>query len=42
MDLIHYFYKAYMALDEVILGGEIMESSKQHVLQQMEQMDSQN
>ena len=42
LDLIHYFYKAYMALDEVILGGEVMESSKLHVLQQMEKMDSQN
>ena len=35
LDLIYYFYKAYAALDEVILGGEIMESSRGAVIRQL-------
>ena len=40
LDLIYYFYKAYAALDEVILGGEIVDSSRQGVIQQLASNDA--
>jgi AP-2 complex subunit sigma-1 len=39
LDLVYYFYKAYTALDEVVLAGEVMESSRGTVLTQMEKID---
>eukprot|EP01105_Mastigella_eilhardi_P023507 TRINITY_DN5944_c0_g1_i1.p2 TRINITY_DN5944_c0_g1~~TRINITY_DN5944_c0_g1_i1.p2 ORF type:complete len:143 (-),score=58.93 TRINITY_DN5944_c0_g1_i1:85-513(-) len=40
LDLVYYFYKVFQILDEVFTGGEIMETNRSLVLQQMERMDN--
>merc|ERR1711879_177967 len=39
LDLVFNFYKAYTVLDELIIGGELMETSKRIVLARMERID---
>jgi len=39
LDIIFNFEKAYFILDELILGGEMQETSKKAVLSQIEQAD---
>ena len=39
LDIIFNFEKAYFILDELILGGEMQETSKKAVLSQIEQED---
>merc|ERR1719230_1505988 len=40
LDLIFNFHKAYYILDEVILSGEVQESSKRAVLHSIAEMDA--
>lgn len=40
LDLIYNFHRAYMLLDEVILGGELLESSKKSVLKSIQHQES--
>ena len=39
LDIIFNFEKAYFILDELVLGGEMQETSKKAVLAQIEQAD---
>jgi hypothetical protein len=39
LDLVFNFYKVYAILDEVFLAGEIEETSKEVVLQRLEQLE---
>ncbi|KAH3765647.1 AP-2 complex subunit sigma [Pelomyxa schiedti] len=39
LDLVYYYYKVFLVLDEMFVGGEIMETSKPVILAQMEKMD---
>eukprot|EP01092_Planopodium_desertum_P016123 TRINITY_DN886_c0_g2_i1.p1 TRINITY_DN886_c0_g2~~TRINITY_DN886_c0_g2_i1.p1 ORF type:complete len:148 (-),score=22.69 TRINITY_DN886_c0_g2_i1:69-512(-) len=39
LDLVFNFFKAYTALDEMFLGGQIMETSKRVVLARLERID---
>ena len=40
MDLIFNFHKAYFILDELIIAGEIQETSKKSVLRVISQQDA--
>ena len=40
LDIIFNFQKAYFILDELLLAGEMQESSKKHVLRCISQQDS--
>jgi AP-1 complex subunit sigma 1/2 len=40
LDLIFNFHKAYFILDELIIAGEIQETSKKSVLRTIAQQDS--
>ncbi|KAI5963670.1 aps2 [Candida pseudojiufengensis] len=40
IDLIFNFYKLYFIMDEIYLGGEIQDISKQKILQRLEMLDS--
>lgn len=40
LDLVWHFHKVYMILDEFILGGEIQETSKQVILDRMEELSA--
>ncbi len=40
LDLVFNFHKVYALLDELIVGGEIMEPSKAKVLQRIEELDN--
>jgi AP-1 complex subunit sigma 1/2 len=40
LDLIFNFHKAYFILDELILGGEMQETSKKSVLRTIAQQDA--
>ncbi|KCV70696.1 hypothetical protein H696_03049 [Fonticula alba] len=40
LDLIFNFHKAYFVLDEVLLGGELQESSKKAILKSVAQQDN--
>ncbi len=39
LDIVFNFQKVYMLLDEVILGGEILETSKRAIRDKMVRMD---
>ena len=39
LDLVFNFYKVYAILDDVFLAGEIEETTKEVVLQRLEQLD---
>lgn len=39
LDIVFNFYQVYTILDEVFLAGEIEETSKQVVLQRLEELD---
>ena len=39
MDLVFNFYKVYQILDEMVVGGEIMESSKATISRAMKSAD---
>lgn len=40
LDIIFNFQKAYYILDEIVVGGEIQESSKREVLRRISQQDA--
>jgi AP-1 complex subunit sigma 1/2 len=40
LDLIYNFHRAYMLLDEVILGGELLESSKKSILKSVHNQEA--
>ncbi|KAM9902631.1 hypothetical protein OXX69_008236 [Metschnikowia pulcherrima] len=40
LDLVFNFYKLYPVLDEIFMGGELMETSKSRVLQRLEYIDT--
>ena len=40
LDLIYNFHRAYMLLDEVILGGELVESSKKSILKAVQHQEN--
>ena len=40
LDLIFNFHQAYFILEELIIGGHMMESSKKQVLKMIQQNDS--
>lgn len=37
--IMYSFYKCYQILDEYIIGGEILETNKQTIIQRMQQLD---
>lgn len=37
--IMYNFYKCYQILDEYIIGGEILETNKQTIIQRMQQLD---
>lgn len=39
LDVVYNFYKVYAILDEVIIGGEICETSKQSVLKKQRELE---
>ncbi|KAJ8143536.1 hypothetical protein OY671_003338 [Metschnikowia pulcherrima] len=40
LDLVFNFYKLYPVLDEIFMGGELMETSRSRVLQRLEYIDN--
>lgn len=39
LDIVFNFYKAYMVMDEMFIGGEIQEISKDHLLEKLSILD---
>ncbi|KAJ1636145.1 AP complex, mu/sigma subunit [Pavlovales sp. CCMP2436] len=39
LDLVYNFYKVYMILDELFLGGEVQETSKRVILERVRKLD---
>ena len=40
LDLIFNFHRAYLILDEVLLAGEVQETSKRHILKQLQAQEA--
>ena len=39
LDVVYNFYKVYTVLDELIVGGEIVETSKMNILKKLRELE---